>query len=266
MYQSAELTVESLGTNEVMLTGNLMAILSSAFIHWAYSRFADPQNYDFGELETHISLVEKDDLRGLTRDQRDPIVLSRYEQWITRRGYVLTFVLLFAWPMLSIPAGIFSRGYFAFWVSISIAWGFSSAVVIIVLPILESFDDIRYVAEGVYDKMTCQNGRRDVRREAKREMERNIRRYQLEHQDSLPPDDVRSTRSTRRRRQKDRSGRNLEAGMGSSYMSGEDDASESDMSKYESQSMRSMRAARSSRSAQQQRTDTTVEQHNVVSS
>ena len=58
--QSGEITVDSLGTNEVMLSGNLIAIFSSAFIHFVYSMFIDPQDYDFNELDKHITLVEQD--------------------------------------------------------------------------------------------------------------------------------------------------------------------------------------------------------------
>lgn len=41
--QGGSVTVATLGTNEVMLSGNLVAIFSSAFIHYVYSKFIDPQ-------------------------------------------------------------------------------------------------------------------------------------------------------------------------------------------------------------------------------
>ena len=45
--QGGEVTIDTLGTNEVMLSGNLIAILSSGFIHGFYSIFVDPKDYDF---------------------------------------------------------------------------------------------------------------------------------------------------------------------------------------------------------------------------
>jgi Na+/proline symporter len=48
--QSGEVTVDTLGTNEVMLSGNLIAILSSGFIHYVWSMIW-PQNFDFDELD-----------------------------------------------------------------------------------------------------------------------------------------------------------------------------------------------------------------------
>lgn len=113
--QGGSVNVDTLGTNEVMLSGNLIALISSAIIHYVYSVFIDPQDYDFSELDTHITLVEQD-MRGLTDEEKDPVLLRRAERWIVRRGYALTLVLIVIWPLLSVPAGVFSKSYFAFWV------------------------------------------------------------------------------------------------------------------------------------------------------
>jgi hypothetical protein len=152
--QGDEITVDTLGTNEVMLSGNLIAIFSSAFIHWAYSMFVDPHDYDFSELDAHITLVEED-LRGLTAEEQDPVLLRRAERWITRRGYALTLILIFVWPLLSVPAGVFTRSYFAFWVLVAIAWGFGAAIIITVLPLVESADDINKVLGGLVNCILC---------------------------------------------------------------------------------------------------------------
>jgi len=149
--QSGEINVATLGTNEAMLSGNLVAILSSGLIHFLYSFFVDPQDYDFAELDTHITLVEVDDTRGLTADEKDPVLLEKSERWIKRRGYVMTFVLIFLWPVLSVPAGVFSRSYFAFWVLLAIAWGFGAAFIITVLPLIESATDINKVLSGLFN-------------------------------------------------------------------------------------------------------------------
>jgi urea-proton symporter len=151
--QSGEITVAALGTNEVMLSGNLIAIISSGVIHYVYSAFIDPQDYDFAELDTHITLVEQD-MRGLTDAEKDPVLLARTERWIKRRGYALTILLIFVWPILSIPAGIFSESYFAFWVLIALAWGFGAGITITVYPLVESADAINMVLSGIYNIIT----------------------------------------------------------------------------------------------------------------
>lgn len=151
--QSGEISVDTLGTNEVMLSGNLIAILSSASIHFFYSMFIDPQDYDFSELDRHITLVEED-MRGLTEAEQDPDELRRAERWITRRGYALTLILVFVWPVLSVPAGVFTKSYFSFWVLIAIGWGFGAAIIITVLPLSESSEDINTVLSGIYNSVT----------------------------------------------------------------------------------------------------------------
>jgi urea-proton symporter len=147
--QGGKITVDTLGTNEVMLSGNLVAILSSGFIHWFWSVFVDKTDYDFAELDKNIRLVEND-LSGLTENDLNPEELDKVYRWITRRGYFISFILIFVWPVLSIPAGKFTESYFAFWVLVSIAWGFAGGIVVTVLPITESFDEIGDVFVGMY--------------------------------------------------------------------------------------------------------------------
>ena len=47
-------------------------------------------------------------------------------KWIVKYGGGLAFILIIAWPCLALPAGVFSKGYFTFWVIISIIWGLVS--------------------------------------------------------------------------------------------------------------------------------------------
>jgi len=151
--QSGSISVATLGANEVMLSGNLIAILSSGFIHYVYSKFVDPQDYDFSTLDSNIHLVEED-MRGLGPEEQDKDELRRAKRWITRRGYLLTFVLILVWPILSIPAQIFTESYFAFWVLVSIAWGFGAAITITLLPLFESQAEIGRVFSGLWNYMT----------------------------------------------------------------------------------------------------------------
>ena len=148
VIQSGSVSVDTLGTNEVMLSGNLIAICMSGIIHFIYSTVIDPQDYDFSELDSKINLVEED-LSGLGAEQQDPVELEKAYKWITRRGYVLTLILIIVWPLLSVPAGVFTESYFAFWVLVAILWGFGAALVITILPLIESSDEILAVFSGM---------------------------------------------------------------------------------------------------------------------
>merc|ERR1712176_1414292 len=127
--QSGSISIATLGANEVMLSGNLIAIFSSGIIHYVYSKFIDPQNFDFSTLDENIHLVEQD-LSGLSPEQQDKNELRRAKRWITRRGYLLTFVLIILWPILSIP----------------------------VLPLFESQDEIGNVFGGMFNYVTGRKG------------------------------------------------------------------------------------------------------------
>jgi Na+/proline symporter len=142
------ISIDTLGANPVMLSGNLIAILSSWAIHSVYSRFIDPQDFDFSTLDAKIRLVEND-TSGLTVEDQDPEMLENAQKWIVMRGWVLTFVLVVVWPLLSIPAGKFTKDYFTFWVLIAIAWGFGAAITITFLPIMESSSEISNVFKGM---------------------------------------------------------------------------------------------------------------------
>jgi Na+/proline symporter len=148
--QSGSITIDNLGKNEPMLAGNLVAILSSGLIHFVYSLIF-PQNFDFETLDSHIKLVE-DDSSGLTEKIRIPRCLQKLTNGLLTRGWILTIVLVVIWPLLSIPAGKFTKDYFAFWVLIAIAWGFGAAIIITFLPILESSEELSAVIRGMLGK------------------------------------------------------------------------------------------------------------------
>jgi len=145
--QSGSITIDNLGKNEVMLAGNLVAILSSGLIHFIYSMMF-PQDFDFETLDANIKLVEEDE-SGLTAEDKDPEMLEEAYRWITRRGWVITIILIVIWPLLSIPAGKFTKDYFAFWVLLAIAWGFGAAIVITFLPLMESSAELSATIKGM---------------------------------------------------------------------------------------------------------------------
>jgi SSS family transporter len=145
--QSGSITIANLGKNEVMLSGNLIAIFSSGIIHFVYSMLY-PQDFDFETLDSKIKLVE-DDSSGLTAEDKDPEMLDASYKWIVKRGWVLTIVLVVIWPLLSIPAGKFTKDYFAFWVLLAIAWGFGAAIILTILPIMESSAELGEVVNGM---------------------------------------------------------------------------------------------------------------------
>jgi SSS family transporter len=135
------------GQNEPMLIGNLVAILGSGLICTVMS-LLNPDNFDF-EATKNIALI--DDVRPDLSDDT-PEQIAKARKLIIGLGSFFTVLVVIIWPVLTIPAGVFSRGYFSFWVYLSIIWATIATIVIIALPLWESKDDIISVCVGM---LTC---------------------------------------------------------------------------------------------------------------
>merc|ERR1712232_627325 len=140
--QSGEVSIDTLGKNEPMLAGNVVAIGSSGIIHVLFS-LAKPDNYDFKTMG-EIAMLE-DDTRGLDPEDFEEASLNQASTLVQRWGWCFTIIMVVLWPLLSLPAGVFTENYFAFWVFISLVWGFAASFVIITLPVYESMDTIKGV-------------------------------------------------------------------------------------------------------------------------
>ena len=55
-----------------------------------------------------------------------------------RWGSALTILLVLVWPLLALPATVFSKGYFTFWTIIAIVWGLVASAAMIFMPAAES--------------------------------------------------------------------------------------------------------------------------------
>merc|ERR1719387_1668042 len=135
-----------LGTLSSMLAGNVFSIGISWLICYGQALVA-PDDYDWQSLK-EIALLD-DDQSGLDAEDLSEEKLVPALDWIKRVGWTTTFVLIVLWPALSTPAGVFSKTYFAFWIFVVIAWGFFASVVIIGLPIYESFGEITVIARAL---------------------------------------------------------------------------------------------------------------------
>merc|ERR1712166_569963 len=85
-----DVNIDNLGQNVPMLTGNLVAILSSGLIHYIYSTIFPQQDFKFEDLDEKIKLVEQDE-SGLTAADKDPEMLDEAYNWIVKRGFLLSF-------------------------------------------------------------------------------------------------------------------------------------------------------------------------------
>ncbi|KAF8024364.1 hypothetical protein BT93_F1525 [Corymbia citriodora subsp. variegata] len=139
--------LDTTGRNAPMLAGNLVSILTGGAIH-TFCSFLWPQNYDW-ETTKEITMVEKDKTDQPSEEFKEE-KLMRAKAWIVRWGVGFTLIIVVLWPVLSLPAREFSKGYFTFWAVIAIAWGTIGSVVIIALPVMESWQTIQSVCVGMF--------------------------------------------------------------------------------------------------------------------
>lgn len=123
--------VATLGSTEAMIAGNIMALLSGGIIHMWYSVKA-PQNYDFRSMG-EIQLLD-DDHSGLNPALYELTTLRKQLLWVARWSFLLVFVFLLVWPIWSLPAVVFTQGYYSYWVFISLSWAFAAGYFIVYTP------------------------------------------------------------------------------------------------------------------------------------
>ncbi|MBA0711955.1 hypothetical protein Golax_011083, partial [Gossypium laxum] len=139
--------LDTTGRNAPMLAGNLASILAGGAIH-ALCSLLWPQNYTW-DTTRQITMVEKEE-SDLNEDELKEEKLKTAKSWIVKWGVGFTVVIVMLWPLLTIPAGEFSVGYFTFWAVIAIAWGSIGSAVIIGLPLIESRETIKNVCSGMF--------------------------------------------------------------------------------------------------------------------
>merc|ERR1719316_1524150 len=79
--QSGSISIDTLGKNEPMLAGNVVAICSSGIIH-ALISCCSPQNYDFVSMK-EIPMLE-DDKRGLDPADFTDEFLNSASRWVQK--------------------------------------------------------------------------------------------------------------------------------------------------------------------------------------
>mmetsp|Transcript_41469 Transcript_41469/g.91099 ORF Transcript_41469/g.91099 Transcript_41469/m.91099 type:complete len:740 (-) Transcript_41469:194-2413(-) len=132
---------DTLGQNEPMLAGNLVAILLSGLV-CAVVSLIKPQNYDWEEFKRKINRVEEEERDDFPDWEMDPVFLGNAKKWILKWGWISTLILIFAWPAATVPWGVLDKSLYAVWASLAFIWGWLAAIVIIGLPILENIETV----------------------------------------------------------------------------------------------------------------------------
>ena len=151
---AGSITIDTLGGNYPMLGGNLAAIFVSMFVHVGMS-LAKPDNYDW-QTTREIALVDDDGAEAeefTGEDSKE--AMDKASKWMVWAGWGATAVLIVIWPLLTLPAGVFSKSYFTFGVILSILWALLATAIGVLLPFWESREAIVSICKGLF----CGGGR-----------------------------------------------------------------------------------------------------------
>jgi len=153
-----ELTIDTTGDNYPMLTGNLVALLSSGLVSIALSLIS-PDDYDFTETKTKLQQLTDDEVESEDKRYHDPIEfdedrLKKATRFAVWSSVGLTIALAVIWPLPMFFSGyIFSKEFFTFWVAVSMIWAICAACAIAIYPVFESRKSIADLILGIFNDM-----------------------------------------------------------------------------------------------------------------
>lgn len=134
LSMSGELSLASLGGNYPMLYGNVAGIIAGGLICIAGS-IGNRKDYDWNEIRRKITLV---DMKAESIATEDEASLRKAFKFSVRGGGIMTLILIVAWPMPLIAAGVvFNVQAFTIWAMTAVCWVSGATFLIVGLPIIE---------------------------------------------------------------------------------------------------------------------------------
>lgn len=141
-----EVTKVSLDREWPLFTGNIVAALGSTIVCVGIS-LVWPQNFSWSDLKVSVALSEPDS-RVPAEPEHVVLRLQRFTVW---SGVVVSLVLLVVWPVLVLPARVFSEGYFTFWLALITIIALVAGGVMIAFPLYENWEEILQLLENMVD-------------------------------------------------------------------------------------------------------------------
>lgn len=168
------LSVASTGSNNPMLAGNVVALLSPLVFVPVLTYAFGPQNYDYKSMAA-IRLGNDEDIAAAANTDLELIpgvngmsaAESEAEQKnLTRASLIaksltgfMTIALLILWPMPLYGSGyIFSKKFFTGWVSVGILWLFCSSFCVALFPLWEGRHSMARTFKGIVRDLSGKGG------------------------------------------------------------------------------------------------------------
>ncbi|CAL5222256.1 g4593 [Coccomyxa viridis] len=118
------------------MDGTVVAIGVSFIICVVWTLIAPEKDGNYDAYKT----IELEDCEDLPSETEDPMAMNRALKYTWWSAGVLSLIFIILWPLLVIPAGVFSLGYFGFWIALSMIWALVAGFISTFLPLWESRD------------------------------------------------------------------------------------------------------------------------------
>ncbi len=130
-------TVTSTSQNLPLLAGNLTSITVGGTVTLLGS-LMKPDNFDFRIMKQRIMILDAG-IRRAVEQENDEEHLEHWSKFGYRFGIALTLTLVVGWPIpLYLSGYVFSQEAYFIWVGLALAWAVIAAIVIVLLPLVQS--------------------------------------------------------------------------------------------------------------------------------
>ncbi|KAL9071401.1 MAG: hypothetical protein Q9161_004260 [Pseudevernia consocians] len=168
------LSVTSTGSNNPMLAGNVVALLSPLVFVPVLTYTFGPQNYDYKSMAA-IRLGNDEDIAAAANTDLEQIPggtgmsaaeFDAEQKQLKRASLIaksltgfMTIAILILWPMPLYGTGyIFSRKFFTGWVSVGILWLFCSSFCVGLFPLWEGRHSMANTFKGIVRDLSGKGG------------------------------------------------------------------------------------------------------------
>lgn len=164
------LDVDCTGSNNPMLAGNVVALLSPLIFTPVFTLIFGMDHYDWASMmairkgdDHDLAAAAHIDLELVPGERRESVAEAAAEQTKLLRAskiaktttVVLTLALLVLWPMPMYGSNyIFSEKFFTGWVVVGIIWIFGSLLCVGVYPVIEGRKELLFTVKAIYLDIT----------------------------------------------------------------------------------------------------------------
>ena len=155
------LSVDNLGTNNPMLAGNVVALLSPLIFVPIFTFGFGADNYDWASM---AAIKQADDVSDSNVDSEGAVVtsfamapeedmakLNKASKIAKTMTVCMTIAFLILWPMPMYGTSyVFSKPFFTGWVVVGIIWLFCSSIAVGLFPLWEGRASIVRVTKGMF--------------------------------------------------------------------------------------------------------------------